>query len=751
MRIYVSAIVQHSIFSSGHHTTSLQIAAALKDLGHDVFFLNVVDNKATWWDDGQAGDFPVLQKGDFYGPNASVDCIGGPIKADLLIDSIGSLSGEERSAAAAKTVLFVRQPPLHHEIESIVYATVSMRRCYDGICEIWSWDFYKATDFTALALLARCTVRSVPFVWSPRFIEAYCNGTGIQPWPATAAQGGGWNCRVAETNNSNRSNCTIPLVVLREFTERCPGRLSQIIVHNSIELEKRPYFKDNVLKHCAIKPEPAFLGRNRIVEWCMQPRSMLLAHCRFTPVRYLYLEAAWCGIPLVHNSPLMRQLGSHFERYYYPNNEISAASKAIERLMDDYVAGKAPGASELANTRSLLTSIFSAQRNNAWTVAINGALASATAPTLETVTYRGIVATYVEKAKSETTFRVQFVGMWDKFQVSYNFFTLLLESYFAAANSETKVIGCGADYDGDDITLRVLGPFINGAMAVRGGVPTVFTTSENIPPLAREVRERNNIKVELGFSRECDGKDGYIRLPLWMMSIDWFGADNERLVNPRVIPLMWLAEPKGSADREKFCSFVVTNPNNPTRNAALDLIGRVGHVDSAGRYRNNCGDAIFAGLGGGGGEVKKVEFMRNYRFAITYENGLGDGYVTEKLFHAKAAGCVPIYWGDAAAAESDFQSGGWITANGKTDEELVAEVRRLEADESARFAVANKPLLAGAHIEATRRRLASVAKAMVAAAGLVPKDIEMLGNGNIKGSDEQTIRDVSPKPYGRTY
>jgi alpha(1,3/1,4) fucosyltransferase len=32
------------------------------------------------------------------------------------------------------------------------------------------------------------------------------------------------------------------------------------------------------------------------------------------------------------------------------------------------------------------------------------------------------------------------------------------------------------------------------------------------------------------------------------------------------------------------------------------------------------------------------------------------GYVTEKLFHAKAAGCVPIYWG-APDVELDFLHG----------------------------------------------------------------------------------------------
>ncbi len=42
----------------------------------------------------------------------------------------------------------------------------------------------------------------------------------------------------------------------------------------------------------------------------------------------------------------------------------------------------------------------------------------------------------------------------------------------------------------------------------------------------------------------------------------------------------------------------------------------------------------------------KTEVMKKYRFAFTYENSRSlKGYVTEKIFDAFAAGCVPIYWG----------------------------------------------------------------------------------------------------------
>lgn len=46
-------------------------------------------------------------------------------------------------------------------------------------------------------------------------------------------------------------------------------------------------------------------------------------------------------------------------------------------------------------------------------------------------------------------------------------------------------------------------------------------------------------------------------------------------------------------------------------------------------------------------EGSKLELLQNYRFTIAYENCLNDcGYITEKLFDALLAGCVPVYLGN---------------------------------------------------------------------------------------------------------
>ena len=57
------------------------------------------------------------------------------------------------------------------------------------------------------------------------------------------------------------------------------------------------------------------------------------------------------------------------------------------------------------------------------------------------------------------------------------------------------------------------------------------------------------------------------------------------------------------------------------------------------------------------GEVNKFEILSQTMINLCFENSLGEGYVTEKLLHARAMGCKALYWGDDSYKE-DFNSDG---------------------------------------------------------------------------------------------
>jgi len=81
----------------------------------------------------------------------------------------------------------------------------------------------------------------------------------------------------------------------------------------------------------------------------------------------------------------------------------------------------------------------------------------------------------------------------------------------------------------------------------------------------------------------------------------------------------------------------------------------------------------------------QVAVMRDYRFCVAMENSVAEDYVTEKVYAALDAGCLPIYYGApnglnfVPVPESVID----YRALGGTPEALMAEIARLNADEAA--------------------------------------------------------------------
>ena len=80
----------------------------------------------------------------------------------------------------------------------------------------------------------------------------------------------------------------------------------------------------------------------------------------------------------------------------------------------------------------------------------------------------------------------------------------------------------------------------------------------------------------------------------------------------------------------------------------------------------------------------KVDWFKRYRVCVAMENSNAVDYVSEKLWDAFAAGCVPIYLG-APNAEQDYLPSGRsvIQAGGVSVGELAAEIKRVLEDKAA--------------------------------------------------------------------
>lgn len=152
--------------------------------------------------------------------------------------------------------------------------------------------------------------------------------------------------------------------------------------------------------------------------------------------------------------------------------------------------------------------------------------------------------------------------------------------------------------------------------------------------------------------------------------------------DPDVIPFEWFQrEPekyKKYSKRDNFCLFVSSNDKCEHRNLLFKELHNVKHIDSAGRLFNNI-KIPNEGRNNTRRFINKIEYARKYRFQLCPENAQYTGYCTEKILHAFAAGCIPIYWGDETVIK-DFNEKAFINANSKTIEQVITEVMEIEND-----------------------------------------------------------------------
>lgn len=217
----------------------------------------------------------------------------------------------------------------------------------------------------------------------------------------------------------------------------------------------------------------------------------------------------------------------------------------------------------------------------------------------------------------KTKVRINFACFWTGASASELIDTILpdLKPYFEFEVSDSPQVLLYGPYEGD---------------MPRGRYVKVFIGCENVQPIMSEC------DWAFGVAHDDDiGHPRYMRLARW-------GDDSYLLQQDKD----WLDVLRR---KTHFCAFIYAT-EVPYREAFFRALSRYKPIDSPGASMNN-----MPGIDPVPGQRDwnvKIEFLRNYKFVIAFENSSRPGYNTEKLTHAIQADCMPIYWGDPAIGRS---------------------------------------------------------------------------------------------------
>ena len=255
--------------------------------------------------------------------------------------------------------------------------------------------------------------------------------------------------------------------------------------------------------------------------------------------------------------------------------------------------------------------------------------------------------------------KIAFADFWWKFENNNNFFVDSLRSI----RDNIEVV------DPSDADVLIYSCFGKDHLNVdRDKTKKIYYTGENLRP------DFNECDASLTFDFDSyNGKN--IRMPLWLMQYDWHEKTN--YVNPEyLMPVEWLTNPPkwNPVERDKFLAAVFNRDHIGNRFEFLQKIAPYKKGHGFGEPFKNW----FYG------ESQKLNILSQFKFTMCFENGVADGYHTEKLVHAKMAGCIPVYWANNTI-ENDFYKESFINLN---DFDSVDELAKfvIEVDKDDKLA-----------------------------------------------------------------
>lgn len=251
--------------------------------------------------------------------------------------------------------------------------------------------------------------------------------------------------------------------------------------------------------------------------------------------------------------------------------------------------------------------------------------------------------------------RIDFIDFWPNIKKEDNYFYNLLSEHF------TVII--------DNINPDLIFYSCFGLEHLKYKCKRILFLGENMRP------DLNG--ADLVFSYDFINKKKHYRLPLYLLYVD------DHKMNEKIYQLKTRDElEKIWNSKSKFCCMVVSNPNAQERIDFFKKLSKTLPVDSGGKVLNNVG-----------GRVKdKMEFIKDYKFVISFENGLQDGYTTEKILEPIMKDCIPIYWGNEKI-HKDFNTERFINYHDfKNEDELIEQLVKINDNPSIAIEMLLKPV-----------------------------------------------------------
>lgn len=210
----------------------------------------------------------------------------------------------------------------------------------------------------------------------------------------------------------------------------------------------------------------------------------------------------------------------------------------------------------------------------------------------------------------------------------------------------------------------------------------VFWTGENIR------QDMSKCDFAFGFDYEEQIKNkNYTRLPLYV----YYGGGKDLIKQKNYNPKKILSS------KTKFCNYIYSK-DAKERTDFFKELSKYKKIDAPGKSINNSPPILPSKFTNFAKNIQTIEspfkkyylsslisrhfgnwrtsvinYQKNYKFTIAFENSSYTGYTTEKIYHPMLANSIPIYWGNPEI-DREFNTKSFVNWHEYNDHKKVVDV-----------------------------------------------------------------------------
>jgi hypothetical protein len=272
-------------------------------------------------------DKKIVFKGANYKAYTITEILDAEIQTDLALEAGVTINHSTREILrdrfGTKIICIRYGHSMFMDMEQICHKeTMSAGLYVNKPDAVWaSPHFLKA--FSYLETIYQAPVSVGPYIWEPDFVAKAHDNTYIER-P---------DIYVMEPSISLLKNALIPLAIIEKTYRATPDLFGKAMILNGTHYNKQTYFLENIARNMssllAENKKVYFTGRYGFDD-VFKRRDILLGHQYECELNYLYLEALYKNIPLVHNSPAFAEIG-----YYYPEFDANIGQAQLAAAIND--------------------------------------------------------------------------------------------------------------------------------------------------------------------------------------------------------------------------------------------------------------------------------------------------------------------------------------------------------------------------------------------------------------------------------